>query len=91
VIFYAMDEHNPVMVQHRASGERIVFARNNHIMLVDGGVETPLLDLGKIQPATVKHPASVLAATGAAWALGLPHDLICGGLRAFDATKKTAY
>jgi len=91
VIFYAMDEHNPVMARHRASGERIVFARNNHIMLVDGGVETQLLDLRKIQPATVKHPASVLAATGAAWALGLPHDLICGGLRAFDATKKTAY
>jgi cyanophycin synthetase len=91
VIFYAMDESNPVMVQHRASGERIVFARDNHIVLVDGGVETVLLDLGKIKPATVKHPASVLAATAAAWALGLPHDLICGGLRAFDATKKTAY
>jgi cyanophycin synthetase len=91
VIFYAMDESNPVMAQHRASGERIVFARNNHIMLVEDGVETQLLDLGKIKPATVKHPASVLAATAAAWALGLPHDLICGGLRAFDATKKTTY
>lgn len=91
VIFYAMDEHNPVMAAHRASGERIVFARNNHIVLVEAGVETKLLDLGKIQPATVKHPASVLAATAAAWALGLPHDLICGGLRAFDATKKTTY
>jgi cyanophycin synthetase len=91
VIFYAMDESNPVMAAHRASGERIVFARDNHIMLVEGGIETRLLDLGKIKPATVKHPASVLAATAAAWALGLPHDLICGGLRAFDATKKSAY
>jgi cyanophycin synthetase len=91
VIFYAMDESNPVMAAHRASGERIVFARDNHIMLAEGGSETRLLDLGKIKPATVKHPASVLAATAAAWALGLPHDLICGGLRAFDATKKTAY
>jgi cyanophycin synthetase len=91
VIFYAMDESNPVMAAHRASGERIVFARDNHIMLAEGGIETPLLDLGKIKTATVKHPASVLAATAAAWALGLPHDLICGGLRAFDATKKSAY
>jgi len=91
VIFYAMDESNPVMAAHRAGGERIVFARDNHIVLAEGEVETRLLDLGKIMPATVKHPASVLAATAAAWALGLPHDLICGGLRAFDATKKTTY
>ena len=91
VIFYAMDESNPVMARHRASGERIVFARDNHIMLAEGELETRLLDLGRIMPATVKHPASVLAATAAAWALGLPHDLICGGLRAFDATKKTTY
>ncbi len=91
VIFYAMDESNPVMVRHRAGGERVVFARDNHIVLAEGEAETRLLDLGKIKPATVKHPASVLAATAAAWALGLQQDLICGGLRAFDATKKTAY
>ncbi|MFC5513819.1 cyanophycin synthetase [Massilia jejuensis] len=91
VIFYAMDEHNPVLVRHRAGGERVVFARDNHIVLADGEHETSLLDLGKIKPATVKHPASVLAATAAAWALGLQHDLICGGLRAFDATRKTTY
>ncbi|MEN3278179.1 MAG: cyanophycin synthetase [Massilia sp.] len=88
VIFYAMDESNPVMVQHRTGGECVVFARNNHIVLAEGDHETTLLDMGKIKPATVKHPASVLAATAAAWALGLPHDLICGGLRAFDATPK---
>ncbi|MFC4929820.1 cyanophycin synthetase [Massilia sp. GCM10023247] len=92
VIFYAMDESNPVLVRHRDSGERVVFARNNHIVLAEGSDETPLLDLAKIKPATVKHPASVLAATAAAWALGLPQDLICGGLRAFDATpRKTIY
>ncbi len=92
VIFYAMDEHNPAIVAHRAAGERAVFARDNRIMLADGANETALLDLAKIKPATVKHPASVLAATAAAWALGLQHDLICGGLRAFDATpKKTIY
>lgn len=90
VIFYAMDEHNPAIVAHRAAGERAVFARDNRIMLADGANETALLDLAKIKPATVRHPASVLAATAAAWALGLQHDLICGGLRAFDATPKKA-
>ncbi|MFC0252981.1 cyanophycin synthetase [Massilia consociata] len=92
VIFYALDEHNPVVAAHRASGERVVFLRDNRITLAEGSEETTLLDLAKIPPATVRHPDSVLAAVAAAWALGVPPDLICGGLRAFDATpKKTNY
>ena len=92
VIFYALDETNPVMAEHRAKGERIVFVRDKRIVLAEGSEETSLLELSKIQPATVKHPDSVLAAVAAAWALGVPSDLICGGLRAFDATpKKTNY
>lgn len=92
VIFYALDEHNPTMAAHRATGERVVFVRDQRIVLAEGGDETALLDLAKIPPATVKHPDSVLAAVAAAWALGVPADLICGGLRAFDATpKKTTH
>jgi cyanophycin synthetase len=88
VIFYALDEHNPVMTAHRALGERVVFVRDGRIVLAYGSEETQLLELSKIPPATVKHPDSVLAAVAAAWALGVPSDLICGGLRAFDATPK---
>jgi cyanophycin synthetase len=89
VIFYALDENNPVLANHRAQGERAVFVRDNRIVLADGfDLEDVLLDLAKIPPATVKHPDSVLAAVAAAWALGVPSDLICGGLRAFDASPK---
>ncbi|SFC98130.1 cyanophycin synthetase [Massilia yuzhufengensis] len=93
VIFYALDENNGVVANHRAEGERVVFVRDNHIVLAEGfDEEHVLLDLSKIPPATVKHPDSVLAAVAAAWALGVPADLICGGLRAFDATpKKSAH
>lgn len=91
VIFYALDEHNPVMAAHRAQGERIVFVRDGRIVLAEGAAETTLLELAKIKPATVKHPDSVLAAVAAAWALGVPSDLICGGLRAFDATPKKTH
>jgi len=93
VIFYALDENNPVVANHRAQGERVVFVRDNRIVLAEGfDTEDVLLDLARIPPATVKHPASVLAAVAAAWALGVPSDLICGGLRAFDATpKKTTH
>jgi cyanophycin synthetase len=85
VIFYALDEHNEAMARHRAAGERIVFVRDGRIVLAEGAAETPLLDLAKIKPATAKHPDSLLAAAAAAWALEVPAELICAGLRTFDA------
>jgi cyanophycin synthetase len=92
VIFYAFDEHHAVLAAHRAAGERIVFVRDGRIMLAAGTVETRLNTLDTMKPSTVKYPENVLAAVAAAWALGVPSDLLCGGLRAFDATpKQTTY
>jgi len=90
VIFYAVDERVDVMARHRAAGERIVFVRDGHIMLAEGERETPLLELSRIRPATARHPENLLAASAAAWALGVSADLICSGLRAFDATPRKA-
>jgi cyanophycin synthetase len=88
VIFYALDEQNDVLARHRASGERIAFVRDGRIVLAEGAQEIPLLALAKIKPVTAKHPESLLAAIAAAWALGVPADLICAGLRTFDASLK---
>jgi cyanophycin synthetase len=88
VIFYALDADNEIMARHRASGERVVFVRHGQIVLAEGAHETPLLQLAKIKPATVQHPESLLAACGAAWALDVPAELICAGLRTFDAAAK---
>lgn len=88
VIYYAVDEHNPVLAAHRAEGKRVVFARDGRIVLADGEAETPLIALATMKPSTVKYPENVLAAVAAAWALGVPSDLLCGGLRAFDATPR---
>lgn len=88
VIFYAADEHNPILAAHRATGERVVFARDGRIVLAEGPSETALIALSAMKPSTVKYPENVLAAVAAAWALGVPDDLLCGGLRAFDATPR---
>ena len=89
VIFYAVDEHNPVLAAHRAAGKQVVFARDGRIVLATGEQETELVALSAMKPSTVKYPENVLAAVAAAWALGVSSDLICGGLRAFDATPAT--
>jgi cyanophycin synthetase len=88
VIYYAADETNPILAAHRQNGERVVFARDGRIVLAAGEQETPLIALAAMKPSTVKYPENVLAAVAAAWALGVPSDLLCGGLRAFDATPK---
>lgn len=88
VIYYAADETNPILAAHRQNGERVVFARDGRIVLAAGEQETPLITLSAMKPSTVKYPENVLAAVAAAWALGVPSDLLCGGLRAFDATPK---
>ncbi|WP_036169097.1 cyanophycin synthetase [Massilia sp. 9096] len=85
VIFYALEENNAVLQQHRAAGKRVVFLRDQHIVMAAGSEEAPLLGLAKIKPATVKHPAALLAAAAASWALDVPTDLICAGLRTHDA------
>jgi cyanophycin synthetase len=84
VIFYALDENNAVLRQHRAAGGRVAFLRDQHIVLAQGLEEAPLLGLAKLKPATASQPEAVLAAAAAAWALDVPTDLICAGLRSFE-------
>jgi cyanophycin synthetase len=84
VVFYALVEANDVLRQHRAQGGRAVFLRDGHIVLAEGSSETSLLSLARIKPATASQPEAVLAAAAASWALGVPHDLICAGLRSFE-------
>jgi cyanophycin synthetase len=84
VIFYALDENNAVLRQHRAAGGRVAFIRDKHIVLAAGSEDAPLLGLSKLKPATAAQPEAVLAAAAAGWALDVPTDLICAGLRSFE-------
>jgi len=84
VIFYALDETNEVLQQHRATGGRVAFLRDQHIVLAQGNEDAPLLGLAKLKPSTAAQPEAVLAAAAAAWALDVPTDLICAGLRSFE-------
>jgi cyanophycin synthetase len=88
VLFYARDEANDVLRAHRAAGGRVAFVRGGHIVLAQGGEDMPLLGIDKVKPATAAQPDALLAAALAGWALDVPTDLICAGLRTFDAAAK---
>ena len=92
VIFYGMDGNSTVLAQHRSGGERVVFVRDDQIVLAQGVQDIALLPLASLKPAKASQPEMVMAAVAAAWALNIPPELIGAGLRTFESNpKKTPY
>jgi cyanophycin synthetase len=92
VIFYGLDPSQATMAEHRAAGERIVFVRDEQIVLAQGMEDIALLPLASLKPAKASQPEMVMAAVAAAWALNIPPELIGAGLRTFESSpKKTPY
>jgi cyanophycin synthetase len=87
VIFFARDPALPTLAEHRAQGRRAVFIRDDRVVLANGADETeiaslkgiPLTDGGR----TDFQIENVLAASGAAWALGIGPEIIRTGLQTF--------
>ena len=88
VIFYALDAQAPALVSNREKGERVVFLREQQIVLAEGETETALLPLSSLKPAKASQPETILAAVAAAWALEIDSELIEAGLRTFDSNQK---
>ncbi len=84
--FFAMDVTQPVLAAHRAQGRRVVFVENGAIVAQKGKQvfrvplsQVPLTLSGQIGFQT----ENVLAAVGAAWAVGVSWDAIAQGLSSF--------
>ena len=87
VILFGCNGDLPELTTHRQGGGRGVFVQDGTIVLSDGEREEQLLAL---QEVPLTHGGrvnfqveNVLAATAAAWALGLPLDTIRQGLQSF--------
>jgi cyanophycin synthetase len=88
VILFGRDRNLPAIREHRGSGKPAVIADHGSILLCEGETESPLLRLSEV-PCTHGgrigfQVENVLAATAAAWGLGLPREQIQTGLRAFQ-------
>ncbi len=87
VIFFALDPEQPTLVAHRAEGKRAVFARGGQVILASGQDEKAIVSLEAI-PLTGGgdidfEVENVLAASAAAWALGIAPEIIRTGLETF--------
>ena len=92
VIFYGLHPDQAPMADHRNAGERVVYLRDNVIVLSQGQEEVALLPLATLKPEKASKPEMVMAAVGAAWALNIPVELIGAGLRTFESNpQKSPY
>jgi len=91
VIFYSTDPDEPRVASHRADGGRAVLAQRGKVVLATGGEELVLLEIARVPPMRrAGQPCDVeclLAAIAAAWAVGMPTDLIRTGVETFDAVE----
>ncbi|MEK0425177.1 MAG: Cyanophycin synthetase [Planctomycetota bacterium] len=89
VIFFAIDENDPVLTDHRVKGQRVVFVRNGMIVIAEGAEETALTTLDKIplthQGRILFQVENVLASVAACWGVGLSIPQIVIGLESFGA------
>ncbi len=94
VILFAIDPAIPAITEHLAKNGRAVFVRDKQLVMATGALETALTTIASVPLTCVgKVPfqiENILAATGAAWALGISHDLIRAGIESFDVGQSDA-
>ncbi|MDO8930792.1 MAG: cyanophycin synthetase, partial [Rhodocyclaceae bacterium] len=87
VIFFGTDPDVPAITNHLAQGKRAVLVRGGFVALATGNEEIRLVEVSGITLAGAGIAGlqieNVLAAAGAAWALGLPLELIRAGIETF--------
>lgn len=98
VIYFSIEPELPVIKQHCASGtgptqgKRAVVVRNGRVVLVSGANELVLINLREIASESgaksTQAIENILAAVGAAWALGIEPNLIRVGIETFGFSQE---
>jgi len=87
VLFFSRSLDNPVLSAHKARGGKVVYVQNNCIMASEGAWEARIALLDSV-PLTFGgligfQVENVMAAAAAAWALGVPFEMIRHALESF--------
>lgn len=80
VVYFALEPGHPVIGQHRSEGGAAVFVRDGFAVMADGAQERPVVRVDRV-PLTIGGRVgfqieNLLAAIGAAYALGIPAESI---------------
>ncbi|HEY0848216.1 MAG TPA: cyanophycin synthetase [Noviherbaspirillum sp.] len=85
VIFFSAIPDAAALAQHRADGGRAVILHDGRIVLANGSVERPLVDIVSLGIDGKKERIdNLLAAVGAGWALGIAPDVLAAAIETFD-------
>jgi cyanophycin synthetase len=87
IAWFSHHAGHPRLAQHRAAGGRVVFVRDQSLVLAQGNFEFSLINLEKV-PLTLGGKIrfqieNAMAAVAATWALGVPAEIIRAGLESF--------
>ncbi|MBV6304051.1 cyanophycin synthetase [Candidimonas humi] len=89
VVFFGMSLDAPAVAAHLVAGGRAVSLRDGHIVLAQGAELTELAPLAAAGPVPEGESAGrlyeILAATGAAWSLGVSPELMRAGVETYGA------
>ena len=89
VIYFSLNPEFPVLTEHLASGGLGATIRDGWIVLCDGPRETRLANLDKVplvhQGLVSFQVENALAASAAAWSMGVPLELVRLGLESFSS------
>ncbi len=86
VTFFAADPEHPVMVTHRAQGQRAVYVEDGHLVAAQGKSvhRIPLADIPITRNGSIGFQVeNVMASVAAAWGVGLDWDSVRAGLKSF--------
>lgn len=89
VTYFALDPEHPVIVAHREAGGSAAIVKDGQLIMAIGADETAIMSLAEI-PLTRGgrigfQIENVLAASAAAWALGISRDVLRRELARFDS------
>jgi cyanophycin synthetase len=86
VMLFSSRADDPAVLAHLAQGQRALVLEGGQVIARQGDAEVFRLSKRQLAPVLRGQQTALLAAVGAAWALGLAPDIMAAGLKTLDSS-----